>query len=121
MRPGDVYEVEDVYGPGPHFFVVVSREGLNHGDTVVAVPFTSKKFAVRKNMPNCAPFKKGDFGFYEDCVALGEQVGPLEIDFLSDTPCFRIDDEALAKIGRAIGNVISCRCEPLGTSGLQPS
>ena len=60
MRPGNIYYATNVYGPGSHRVVVVSREALNQGNYVVVLPFTSKKFDERKHNPSCVPFCAGE-------------------------------------------------------------
>jgi mRNA-degrading endonuclease toxin of MazEF toxin-antitoxin module len=108
LTPGEVYEVADWEGGEPRYVVVVSREQLNRGDYAVVVPVTSRRFALRSTLPNCVPFLAGEFGFTMDCVAQADQVGAVERWRLAQDPEFRIDDEALARIGRAVGNVIGC-------------
>lgn len=108
MNPGDVYEIS-WDGGKPRFVVVVSREQLNRGDYAVVVPVTSKKYELRCTLPNCVPFEAGEFGFTEDCVAQAEQLSTIEQHHLGSDPAFSISEEALAKIGQAIGNVIACQ------------
>jgi mRNA-degrading endonuclease toxin of MazEF toxin-antitoxin module len=111
VNPGEIYEVHG-RGGKTRPVVVVSREALNRGDYVVVVPFTSQKFEARKLLPNCVPFRAGESRFDRDCVAQAEALSQIPITALvGEVPSFTLDDEALAKIVRAVGNVISCRCE----------
>lgn len=77
IRPGEVYTA-DFAEAGPHPIIVVSREELNRGRYALVVVCTSARFAVRSELPNCVPFRAGDFGFTVDCVAQCENV--LSID-----------------------------------------
>lgn len=69
IQQGDVYCLfsDDVGKPRP--VVVVSREELNGGDSVVVIPFTSKQLEKRKQLAYCAFFAAGAFGQHVDCVA----------------------------------------------------
>lgn len=112
MKPGEVYEVTDWVGGQPRYVVVVSREPLNRGDYVVVVPLTSRKFDLRRTLPNCVPFSVGEFGFTQSCVAQAEQVGSVEKSRLGAQPAFTVDAASMERIGRAVGNVIACQyCE----------
>lgn len=113
IRPGEIY-VADFAAFGPHRVIVVSREELNRGDKVVAVLCTSARFELRSRLPNCVAFFAGTFGFKINCVAQCEYVVTLEIEQLdmSSGPIGLLDDEALRDVGRAIGYVIECDCEP---------
>jgi mRNA-degrading endonuclease toxin of MazEF toxin-antitoxin module len=99
----------------PHPVVVVSREELNRGDYVVAVVFTSARFAVRSQLPNCVPFRAGEFGLTKDCVAQGETIANIPTDQLdlAGGPIGTLDDARMRDLVRAIGNVISSDCEPV--------
>lgn len=77
IRPGEIYMAEFDQA-GPHPVIVVSREDLNRGRYALVVVCTSARFAVRSTMPNCVPFRAGEFGFTADCVAQCENM--LSID-----------------------------------------
>jgi mRNA-degrading endonuclease toxin of MazEF toxin-antitoxin module len=72
MNPGEIYWANLAAGRRP--IIVVSRPDLNRGNYVVAVLCTTARFAVRSTLPNCVPFKAGEFGFPHDCVAQGETI-----------------------------------------------
>jgi mRNA-degrading endonuclease toxin of MazEF toxin-antitoxin module len=77
------------------------------------VPFTSAKFDGRKDLPNCVPFLQGQFGFTANCVAQAEQISKIPTHALvTEQPAFTINEDAMRRIVRAIGDVIRCRCEP---------
>jgi mRNA-degrading endonuclease toxin of MazEF toxin-antitoxin module len=113
IEPGDVY-MADFDQAGPHPVVVVSRESLNRGRYALVVVCTSARFAMRSQLPNCVPFRAGQFGFTVDCVAQCENL--LSIDKgqldLSAGPFARLDTMALREIIKAIGHVIESDCEP---------
>jgi mRNA-degrading endonuclease toxin of MazEF toxin-antitoxin module len=114
MRPGEVYYA-DVPLAGWRPIIVVSREDLNRGRTVLAIPTTTVRFVVRSRLPNCVPFRAGEFGFTSDCVAQGEQTGPVPVAGIdvANGPLGVLDDIALRTVIRAIGYVIEADCEPI--------
>jgi mRNA-degrading endonuclease toxin of MazEF toxin-antitoxin module len=113
MRPGQVYPA-DFAQAGRHPVIVVSREDLNRGRYALVVVCTSVRFALRSTLPNCVPFRAGQFGFTADCVAQCENV--LSIDKshldLAAGPVGTLDDAALRDIIKAIGYVLESDCEP---------
>jgi mRNA-degrading endonuclease toxin of MazEF toxin-antitoxin module len=114
IRPGEVY-VADFDQAGPHPVIVVSREDLNRGRYVVAVVCTSARLAVRRTLPNCVPFRAGQFGLTVDCVAQCDNILSVEkarLD-LANGPLGMLDEMALRDVIRAIGHVIESDCEPL--------
>lgn len=75
---------------------------------------TSTHFAVRSKLPNCVPFRAGDFGFTTDCVAQCENMLALpvgQVD-LATGPIGTLDAVALRSVVKAIGHVIDSDCEP---------
>ena len=112
-KPGEIYR-EDVEGP-PRPVIVVSREELNRGRYVVAVPVTSAKLEVRWTLPNCVPFQAGQFGFDRDCVAHAEAIGIVNKSdlVLDDGQPPALDGATLRSLVHAIGYAISSECEPL--------
>jgi mRNA-degrading endonuclease toxin of MazEF toxin-antitoxin module len=114
MKPGEIY-LADLYEAGIRPILVVSRESLNRGGYVVAVPLTSAHFERRSRLPNTVPFKSGQFGLTTDCVAQCEAVLTVEQSQI-DRAHGRIgtlDDIAMRNIVRAIGYVINSDCEPI--------
>lgn len=110
IEPGEIYWADLEAGRRP--VIVVSQEQLNRGNTVVAV--TSTRFAARSALPNCVPFRAGEFGFTSDCVAQGESVGPLEtrqLDFAQGV-IGKLTEEALRDVIQAVGKVMDADCEP---------
>jgi mRNA-degrading endonuclease toxin of MazEF toxin-antitoxin module len=99
---------------GPHPVVIVSRENLNRGRYALVVVCTSARFFVRSVLPNCVPFRAGQFGFTADCVAQCDNMLSIEkvqLD-LSAGPFGLLDDMAMRNVIKAIGHVIESDCEP---------
>ena len=112
-KPGEIY---GAYVPAgePHLVIVVSREEFNRGDYVLAVPVTSRKFQLRSRLPNCVPFRAGEFAFDRDCVAQAEAIARIEKSDLDLEAgcCGEIDAVKMRALIHAIGYVISAECEP---------
>lgn len=113
ISPGEIYTADfDV--AGPHRGIVISRETLNRGKYVLAVVCTSARFALRSTLPNCVPFRAGQFGFTADCVAQCENILSIEktrLD-LSAGVVGVLDELATRDLIKAIGHVIESDCEP---------
>ena len=113
IRPGEIY-MADFAEAGPHPVIILSREELNRGRYALVAVCTSARFAVRSQLPNCVPFRAGDFGFTADCVAQCENLLSIELTQLdlSDGPVGMLDDMAFRDVIRAIGYVMDSDCEP---------
>lgn len=113
ISPGEIYTADfDV--AGPHRVIVISREDLNRGRYILAVVCTSARFASRSTLPNCIPFRAGQFGFIVDCVAQCENIVSIEktqLD-LSAGPVGVLDELAMRDLIKAIGYVMESDCEP---------
>lgn len=62
--------------------IIVSRDELNRGDRVLAVPFYSQQVEKRAKQRWCALFKAGEGGLKKDCYAKGDEIqliDPIEI------------------------------------------
>jgi hypothetical protein len=79
------------------------------------VPLTSSHFERRSRLPNCYPFRAGQFGLAMDCVAQCEAMLSIEHSQIStnDVMIGRLDEESLRGVIRAIGYVIESECEPI--------
>jgi mRNA-degrading endonuclease toxin of MazEF toxin-antitoxin module len=113
IEPGEIY-MADLDVAGKHRIIVMSREDLNRGNDVLAVVCTSTRFAVRKTLANCVPFRAGQFGFTSDCVAQCENmlsVHKNQLD-LAGGPVARLDDLTLRDVIKAVGYVTDSDCEP---------
>jgi mRNA-degrading endonuclease toxin of MazEF toxin-antitoxin module len=112
IHPGEIY-MADFDQTHPHPVVVVSREELNRGDYVVAIVLTSARFGVRSQLPNCVPFRAGEFGLTKDCVAQAETISNVPKDQLdlAAGPIGTVDDLRMRDVIRAVGDIISSGCE----------
>lgn len=113
IRPGEIY-IADFERAGPHPVIIISREALNRGAYALAVVCTSAKFSMRALLPNCVPFRAGQFGFTVDCVAQCENVLSIETTELDldSGPAGVLDELAMREVIKAIGYVIESDCEP---------
>ena len=111
MKPGEIYWA-DLEFAGRHRVIILSRELLNRGHTVLAVPCTSQSFAKRSKLANCVPFQSGRFGFTEPTIAQCENVQIIEKQLLDPDPIDQNSDEALRDLIRALGYVVEAECEP---------
>jgi len=99
---------------GPHPVIVVSREDLNRGRYALVVVCTSARFSVRRTLPNCVPFRVGQFGFTADCVAQCDNMLSMEksqLD-LASGPIGVLDEMTTRDVIKAIGYVMDSDCEP---------
>jgi mRNA-degrading endonuclease toxin of MazEF toxin-antitoxin module len=113
ISPGEI-STADFDVAGPHRVIVISREDLNRGRYILAVVCTSARFASRSTLPNCIPFRAGQFGFIVDCVAQCENIVSIEktqLD-LSAGPVGVLDELAMRDLIKAIGYVMESDCEP---------
>jgi mRNA-degrading endonuclease toxin of MazEF toxin-antitoxin module len=58
--------------------LVVSRDELNRGSSVLAVPFTSQQLDKRASLPWCVTFLRGEAGLDKDCVAKCDQISVID-------------------------------------------
>jgi hypothetical protein len=69
---------------------------------------------MRSRLPNCIPFRAGQFGLTKTCVATAEAIGFIpKSDLQAERgPMGIVDDVVFRDIVRAIGYVIESDCEP---------
>ena len=113
IEPGEIY-MADFEQAGPHPVIVVSREALNRGRYALVVVCTSARFAVRRTLPNCVPFRAGQFGLTADCVAQCDNILSVEKSQLdmAPGPIGVLDETAMREVIKAIGYVMESDCEP---------
>jgi mRNA-degrading endonuclease toxin of MazEF toxin-antitoxin module len=112
VRPGEIYLAFDGAG-GRRAFVVVSREELNRGAYVLAVPFTSRKLDVRRGLPNCVYVPGGSVaGLPDDCVAQAEALTLLrKIDLVQPVRTIgTLGATTMAALIAAVGYVLESEC-----------
>jgi len=112
-RPGEIYWAF-VEGGDRRPIIVVSREELNRGNYVVAVPLTSARLDLRRSLPNGVAFSAGEHGLTKDCVAQAEAITLLELSDLDlQTGCLgALDSQTSRRLIQAIGYVLAAACEP---------
>ncbi|MGQ9651445.1 MAG: type II toxin-antitoxin system PemK/MazF family toxin [Phycisphaerae bacterium] len=112
-KPGEIYGAYDPSGK-KRPMLIVSREDLNSGKYVVAVPLTTQDYGYRCRLPNCVPFRSGEFWLDRDCVLQAEAVTQIDKSFLDIDfgPWGILDDPRMRSVIHAIGLVISAECEP---------
>ena len=113
LRPGEIYWVNLVDG-GRRPVVIVSREELNRGHSVVGVGITSSRLELRRQSPNYVPFRAGQFGLTKDCVAQAESITVFDLAHvdLETGPLGKLDSRAMRGLIRAVGYMIDSDCEP---------
>lgn len=110
IRPGEVHPAE-LESIGPHYVVILSREGLNRDRWVMVALISSRELDVRRNLRNCVPIEAGEFGFTTDCVVLGESVINLLHEGLLEH-VGTLDDDRMREVVRAVGYAMGAECEP---------
>lgn len=108
--PGEVYWATVGYKKRP--VLIVSREVLNRGSYVVAIPFTSARLAERSSLRNCVLFGAGQFGLTRDCVAQAEAIAMIERSQLDPNPVSCLPPEIMTGVIRAVGYVLEAQCQP---------
>lgn len=70
---------------------------------------------MRSTLPNCVPFRAGQFGLTADCVAQCDNmlsIDKVQLD-LAAGPIGVLDESAMRDVVKAIGHVIESDCEPV--------
>lgn len=106
MNPkrGEIYLLKRDAAGKQRPVVVVSNDILNHGNTVLVVPFYSQQLEKRATQAWCAMFQQGEGGLERDCAAKADQitlVDKLEIDLASGV-VGRFNDLQMERLVRAI-------------------
>ena len=111
IRQGDIHYA-DLAEAGRRPVLIVSRDALNRGAYVVYVAFTTARLDARRSLPNCVPFRAGEFGLTADCVAQCDTVAPVAVADLDPTPIGSLDPATIRSVIRALGDVFDADCEP---------
>ncbi len=113
LEPGDVVQFVET-ASDDRFFIVVSQEQFNRGNYFVGVPITSQRFDKRRDLPNCVPFRKGEYGFSKDCVAQVEATSIVAKKYLRlERPVAHVESPAkLQRIYDALCYVMTGRLPP---------
>lgn len=110
IHAGDIYVLRGV--PKPRPVIVVSREELNRGNTVVAVPLTTRRLRERWEAPSSVVMQQGEAGLDRECVAQAEAVSSVLVEDLDIEFGFvgALGEAKLDALVAAIGYVIAAEC-----------
>lgn len=112
LHAGDVYLCR-AFGTGkPRPVVVVSREELNRGGTVLVVPLTTARVSERAELPTCVRLQRGEAGLSRDCVAQADALTIIDAWSLDTREGYvgALGVGALDRLIAAIGYVIAANC-----------
>jgi mRNA-degrading endonuclease toxin of MazEF toxin-antitoxin module len=90
----------------------VSREALNRGAYVLAIPCTTARLVERRALRNCVSLTHGEGGVTKDCVAQAELCTSVLREELGGAPMGRLSPERWRDVVRAMGYVFLAACEP---------
>jgi mRNA-degrading endonuclease toxin of MazEF toxin-antitoxin module len=114
LKRGEIYHLKgtgnatEIDGK-PRPILIVGRNELNGGHSVLAVPFYSQQLDRRSGFKSCVLFRAGDSSLLKDCVAKTDEItlvhmskidiaaGP--VDTVSDRTMERIDDALRWSLG----------------------
>jgi mRNA-degrading endonuclease toxin of MazEF toxin-antitoxin module len=118
-KPGEVY-LAYVPGENVHRVIIISAEQFNRGGYATAVLTTSQRFDRRRSLPNCVPFRAGECGFEQNCVAQCENIFTIDVSDLQleKGPVGFLNGAKLRDLIRAVGYVIEADCEPAPRTAL---
>ncbi len=102
-KRGELYRLKSPPAAKPRVIVIISREPLNGGDAVLAVPFYSQQLEKRRQQEWCEMFYSGEGGLDKDCVAAGDQVTFTDKTLIDLTR--RIGKFDAAQLRRVLGAV----------------
>lgn len=114
IQQGEIYWVT-IPESGDRPVIVISKDVLNRGYSVLVVPCTTSKFDVRSKLPNCVALNKGSFGLTADCVAQCENAFAIDVSLLKtpDIPIGKLNEGTMRLIIKAVGNVLNSDCQPI--------
>ena len=111
IAPGQVYWAS-VEGRPPRPWVVVSREALNRGAYVLALPCTTARMSERRTLRNCVSLASGEGGVTKNCVVQAELCASVLREELDGTPMGSLPEDRWREVVRALGYVFLAACEP---------
>ena len=109
--PGQVYWAS-VEGRPRRPWGVASRETLNRGAYVLAVPCTTARLDSRRSLPSCVPLAAGEGGVTKDCVIQAESCSGVLREELEGAALGRLSPDRWRDMVRALGYVFGATCEP---------
>ncbi len=110
---GDIYFCFEPDSARRRRMLIISRDGLNKGDYLVTVAFTTQRLDERKALPNCVYFPAGtQQGLVRDCVMQGESIAltPWQRFDLEEGLLGRIEESKLQEVIAAIGDIMGAAC-----------
>ncbi|MFO1019107.1 MAG: type II toxin-antitoxin system PemK/MazF family toxin [Planctomycetales bacterium] len=78
IRRGEVYWLKPDATGKQRPVVIISREDLNGGHSLVGVPFYSQQLEKRTQQAWCVFFAAGEGGLTKDCVAKTDEVSMID-------------------------------------------
>lgn len=104
LQYGEVYRLKHDAVGKPRPFVVVSRNELNRGNTVIGIPFSSNNLAKKRQQPSCAFFAQGEGGLTADCVAMTSEIATVFLSNIqfSAGPLGTFDDAQMERLFEAL-------------------
>lgn len=108
LKQGTIYNLYDDGIGKERPVLVVSREELNGGDSVVTVPFYSQQLDKRTSLPFCALFHAGSAGLDRACVAKADEIRVTEKTEINIAkgPIGVISKSQLSRVLQAIDHVL---------------
>lgn len=107
---GEVYRYKQPDSRGDRrFVVIVSRNEMNAGHSVMVVPFFSQQLDRRATFPSYAVFDKGEGGLLQPCAAKADELKTLDksqIDFAAG-PLGRFDEAQMGWLSAVVSWVLS--------------
>lgn len=104
VQRGEIYKLKADGTGKQRPVVIVSRDDLNGGHSVLAVPFYSQQLDKRSQQAWCAFFAAGEGGLSKDCVAKTDQVSVIDkLDLeLQSGPVGIFDDAQIQRLMTAL-------------------
>ncbi len=101
---GQLYRLKHDAVGKPRIIVIVSREEINGGHSVLAVPFTSQQLDKRKSLDYCAHFYPGEGGLELECVAKTDELSLYDKTHirLADGPVGQFDKDQMERLCEAL-------------------
>lgn len=78
MERGQVFLMKPDADGKQRPMVIVSRDDLNRGHSVVAMPCYSQQLDKRSKLPYCVLLRAGEGGLDKDCVVKADEIDTIE-------------------------------------------
>lgn len=102
--PGELYYLKRDSADKRRPIVIMSREELNRGYTVLAIPCSASHVEKKRKRQSCAFFQKGEGGLRFDSVAMADKIALVEKSeiLLSGGPIGMFNDNQMQRIFAAL-------------------